>query len=55
MVSHDSLPLGRGKIDWTMVKSYVKNKDFIFEIDLKASNYLDCSPMIESAKYYNRI
>ena len=54
-VYHDALPLGKGKIDWAMVKSYVKNKDFIFEIDLKPSNHLDCSPMIESAEYYNRI
>jgi len=29
-VYHDALPLGKGKIDWAMVKSYVKNKDFFF-------------------------
>lgn len=52
---HDALPLGKGKIDWAMVKSYVKEKDFIFEVDLKQSHYLDCTPMIESAKYYNRL
>ncbi|QGQ48215.1 TIM barrel protein [Metabacillus sediminilitoris] len=54
-LTHDSLPLGKGNIDWKMVKSYVKDTDFIFEIDLKESNYLDCSPMIESAKYFNRL
>ena len=54
-VYHDALPLGKGKIDWAMVKSYVKDKDFIFEIDLKHSNYMDCSPMIESAEYYNSL
>jgi sugar phosphate isomerase/epimerase len=54
-VKHDSLSLGRGRIDWAMVKSYVKETDFIFEIDLKDSNYMDCSPMIESAKYFNNI
>jgi len=37
-VSHDTLPLGKGIIGWGMVKSYVKDKDFIFEIDLKSSN-----------------
>lgn len=52
-VYHDALPLGKGKIDWTMVKSYVKNTDFIFEVDLKHNHYLDCTLMIESAQYYN--
>ncbi|GAA3328841.1 hypothetical protein GCM10020331_074430 [Ectobacillus funiculus] len=27
---HDALPLGTGRIDWRMVKPYVKDKDFIF-------------------------
>jgi sugar phosphate isomerase/epimerase len=52
---HDALPLGEGKIDWHMVKSYVKNTDFIFEVDLKQNNYLDCTLMIESAQYYNQL
>jgi sugar phosphate isomerase/epimerase len=52
---HDSLPLGAGKIDWKMVKPYLKDRDFIFEIDLRASNYIDCSPMIESAVYFEKI
>jgi sugar phosphate isomerase/epimerase len=52
---HDSLPLGKGKIDWQMVIPYVQEKDFIFEIDLKSSNHSDCTPMIESAKYFREI
>lgn len=52
---HDALPLGKGKIDWQMVKPYIEEKDFVFEIDLKGSNYLDCTPMIESVQYFNRI
>ena len=52
---HDSLPLGKGKIDWKTVKPYIKNRDFIFEIDLRASNNIDCSPMIESAVYFDKI
>jgi hypothetical protein len=54
-ITHDSLPLGKGRIDWKMVKSYVKETDFIFEIDLKGSKFLDCSLMIESARYFNSI
>ena len=52
---HDALPLGKGKIDWPMVKSYVQDTDFIFEVDLKQNNYLDCTMMIESADYYNQL
>lgn len=54
-VVHDSLPLGKGQIDWGMVKPYVGDNDFIFEIDLRESDYMDCTPMIESARYYNSI
>jgi sugar phosphate isomerase/epimerase len=54
-IVHDSLPLGKGSIDWRTVKSYVGDTDFIFEIDLKNSDYMDCTPMIESANYYNSI
>ncbi|WP_087974191.1 TIM barrel protein [Oceanobacillus rekensis] len=53
--SHDSLPLGQGNIDWNMVKPYVGKKDFIFEIDLKHSDYLDCTPMMRSVEYFNKI
>ncbi|WP_047154752.1 TIM barrel protein [Aneurinibacillus tyrosinisolvens] len=52
---HDSLPLGKGKINWEMVKPYVKDSDFIFEIDLKSSNYSDCTPMIQSVNYFKEI
>lgn len=54
-LNHDGLPLGLGKIDWAMVKKYVGDTDFIFEVDLRNSNYIDCKPMIESAEYWNRI
>lgn len=54
-IKHDSLPLGKGKIDWAMVKPYIRDKDFIFEIDLNDSNYLDCTPMIESAEYFEKV
>ncbi|TYR78925.1 sugar phosphate isomerase/epimerase [Priestia megaterium] len=52
---HDSLPLGEGNINWHMVKPYVKDTDFIFEIDLRASKHSDCTPMIKSAAYFNSI
>lgn len=54
-VVHDALPLGKGRINWRMVKPYVKDKDFIFEIDLSSSNFTDCAPMIISADYFNSI
>ncbi|WP_062051333.1 TIM barrel protein [Bacillus sp. JCM 19034] len=54
-VIHDSLPLGKGKIDWKMVKPFVVDSDFIFEIGLSDSNHLDCSPMLESAMYFTNI
>jgi hypothetical protein len=53
-IKHDSLPLGQGKIDWSMVKQYVIDKDFIFEINLKG-DHNDCTPMIDSVKYFNKI
>jgi len=52
--SHDSLPLGKGKIDWEMVKPYIKDCPFIFEIGL-VPPYDDCTPMIESANYLANI
>lgn len=54
-VEHDSLPLGRGNINWAMVKPFVGDTDFIFEIDLSESQFLDCRLMIESAEYFSRI
>jgi sugar phosphate isomerase/epimerase len=52
--SHDSLSLGKGNINWTMVKPFVKKKDFIFEIGLDG-DHCDCSPMIDSARYFQNI
>lgn len=49
--THDALPLGKGNIDWKLVKPYLRNKDFIFEVDLHDSAHKDCTPMIESSKY----
>lgn len=54
-IIHDALPLGTGRIDWRMVKPYVKDKDFIFEIDLSSSNFTDCTPMVVSADYFRCI
>lgn len=50
-IVHDGLPLGEGNIDWRMVKPYLTDKDYIFEIDLRTSNYEDCTPMVKSAEY----
>jgi hypothetical protein len=52
-IHHDALPLGKGNIDWKSLKPYLLQKDFIFEIGLK--DYLDCTPMIQSADYFNKI
>jgi sugar phosphate isomerase/epimerase len=52
--THDSLMLGQGKIDWRMVKPYVLGKDFIFEIGL-AGDHSDCTPMVESARFFEQI
>lgn len=52
---HDSLPLGKGNINWKMVKPFIGDTDFIFEIDLSESHYLDCRLMIESAEYFNKV
>lgn len=49
-VVHDSLSLGKGTIDWKMVKSNLnKYATNIFEIGLK--DQLDCTEMIESYNY----
>lgn len=50
---HDSLILGEGKIDWHNIKPFTVGKDFIFEIN--CDNMLDCTPMIQSATFYNNI
>lgn len=54
-IIHDALPLGTGRVNWRMVKPYVKDKDFIFEIDLSSSNFTDCTPMVTSADYFKCI
>ncbi|WP_046227418.1 TIM barrel protein [Paenibacillus dauci] len=51
---HDSLPLGQGKIDWHMVKKLVNGKDYIFEINLNGG-HIDCTPMVESARYFDTL
>ncbi|ANF94893.1 sugar phosphate isomerase/epimerase family protein [Paenibacillus bovis] len=51
---HDSLPLGQGKIDWRMVKQLVNGKDYIFEINLNGG-HIDCTPMVESARYFDSL
>lgn len=51
---HDSLPLGKGLIDWKSVKPFVEGKDYIFEIQLEG-NHSDCTPMIESARFFSEI
>jgi sugar phosphate isomerase/epimerase len=47
---HDGLELGHGKINWSPLKPYMKNKPHIFEISL--DDYNDCSPMIRSYQYF---
>ncbi|WP_129728754.1 MULTISPECIES: TIM barrel protein [Bacillaceae] len=54
-IIHDALPLGTGRINWRMVKPYVNDKDFIFEVDLRSSNFTDCTPMVVSAEYFQWI
>ncbi|RYL89860.1 sugar phosphate isomerase/epimerase [Sporolactobacillus sp. THM7-4] len=52
-IQHDALTLGKGKIDWKSLKPFLVRKDFIFEIGLK--DWLDCSPMIQSADYFVKL
>lgn len=54
-LEHDSLPLGKGTINWEMVRPFIGDTDFIFEVDLSETNYLDCRLMIESAEYFSRL
>lgn len=51
---HDSLPLGKGKIDWRRVIPYVEDRPFIFEITLPG-DHTDCTLMIESARTFTEI
>jgi sugar phosphate isomerase/epimerase len=52
-IHHDALALGKGKIDWKSLKHHLLQKDFIFEIGLK--DWLDCTPMIQSADYFIKL
>jgi len=51
--THDSLPLGQGKVDWQMVKPYLQGREYIFEIGL--TDHRDCRAMIESATFLKNI
>lgn len=50
---HDALSLGSGRIDWKRLKPYIIQRDFIFEIELP--EYNDCTPMIQSATYFESL
>ncbi|RXT02863.1 sugar phosphate isomerase/epimerase [Ammoniphilus sp. CFH 90114] len=50
---HDSLPLGKGKVEWAGVLPFLEGRDYIFEIGLE--NVLDCTEMVQSAKYLNQL
>jgi len=50
---HDALTLGSGRIDWGRLRPYILQRDFIFEIELP--DYTDCTPMIQSAKYFESL
>lgn len=52
-IEHDSLTLGKGNIIWKPIKSFIIQKDFIFEIGLKNTN--DCFEMIKSANFFSKI
>jgi hypothetical protein len=51
-ITHDSLPLGDGKIDWKGVVPFVVGKDFVLEIGLE--DYYDCGPMVQSAAFFEK-
>lgn len=50
---HDSLCLGKGNVNWNLVKPFIDEKPFIFEIGLP--NFNDCTPMMESVQFYNNL
>ncbi|MBS4195676.1 TIM barrel protein [Lederbergia citri] len=50
---HDAMSLGFGGIDWSRLKPYIIQRDFIFEIDLPY--YEDCTPMIDSRNFFELI
>lgn len=49
-VSHDSLSIGQGRIQWESIWPFLDQKKFIFEIGL--ADYQDCTPMLNSARNY---
>jgi len=53
-VEHDSLELGKGKVEWSEIISYLQDKPFIFEIGLEPP-YTDCTPMIKSGIYFKEL
>lgn len=46
---HDSLSLGKGKVNWERVLPYIKGKPYIYEIGLK--DFTDGTEMVESHNY----
>ena len=50
---HDAMSLGLGGIDWTRLKPYIVQRDFIFEINLPDHN--DCTFMVQSSAYFEAI
>jgi hypothetical protein len=53
-LEHDSLPLGKGRIDWKRIVPFIQSKPFIFEIGLEPP-YDDCSLMMDSVRYFHSI
>jgi hypothetical protein len=51
---HDSLELGKGRIEWENIVSYLQHKPFIFEIGLEPP-FTNCLPMIKSADYFKQL
>ncbi|MCD2256713.1 sugar phosphate isomerase/epimerase [Lactobacillus sp. CC-MHH1034] len=52
--THDSLPLGQGKIDWAALLPHLNvQATNIFEINLK--NQLDCQEMLDSYQYLQHV
>jgi sugar phosphate isomerase/epimerase len=52
-LEHDSLDLGTGNVDWTVLIPYIINKPYIFEINLKNLNF--CNEMISSFRYLEKL
>lgn len=50
---HDSLELGKGTIDFMKLKSFIVEKDYIYEVGL--SNISNCEEMIKSHNYFKNL